>query len=67
VAAIDLRSGRVVGALEFRTAVEEVFDVQVLAGSRFPELIGFQQGALSHTFIVPFDEEASLRGPLMAP
>ena len=53
VAAVDLRSGRVAGLLEFHTAVEEIFDVQLLVGPRFPEVIGFQQETLSHTFVVP--------------
>jgi len=53
VAAVDLRTGRVVGSLEFQTAVEEIFDVQILPGLRFPEVIGFQQEAVCQTFIVP--------------
>jgi uncharacterized protein (TIGR03032 family) len=53
VAAVDLRSGRVVALLEFQTAVEEIFDVQLLPGRRFPEVIGFQQEAIRHTFVVP--------------
>ena len=39
--------------LEFQTAVEEIFDVQLLPGLRFPEVIGFQQETIQHTFIVP--------------
>jgi uncharacterized protein (TIGR03032 family) len=53
VAALDLRSGRLVGMLEFQTAVEEIFDVQLLPGSRFPEVLGFQQDSILHTFVVP--------------
>jgi uncharacterized protein (TIGR03032 family) len=53
VAVIDLRSGRVVALLEFQTAVEEIFDVQLLPGLRFPEVIGFQQETIQHTFVVP--------------
>jgi uncharacterized protein (TIGR03032 family) len=53
VAAVDLRSGRVAALLEFQTAVEEIFDVQLLPGLRFPEVIGFQQEAIQHTFVVP--------------
>ena len=53
VAVVDLRAGQVVGMLEFESAVEEIFDVQVLAGLRFPEVIGFQKEAVHHTFIVP--------------
>ncbi|MBI3463625.1 MAG: TIGR03032 family protein [Planctomycetes bacterium] len=55
VAAIDLRSGQVIGLLEFQTAVQEIFDVQVLAGLRFPEVVGFQKEEVQHTFIVPPD------------
>jgi uncharacterized protein (TIGR03032 family) len=53
VAAVDLAAGRVVGLLEFQTAVEEIFDVQLLPGMRFPEVVGFQKDAVDHTFVVP--------------
>jgi len=53
VAVVDVRSGRVVDLLEFQTAVEEIFDVQLLDGLRFPEVMGFQKDAIHHTFVVP--------------
>lgn len=53
VAAVDVHRGELAGMLEFETAVEEVFDVQLLPGLRFPEVIGFQKEAIQHTFIVP--------------
>ena len=53
VAVVDLRSGQVIAFLEFQTAVEEIFDVQLLLGLRFPEVIGFQQETIQHVFIVP--------------
>lgn len=53
VAAVDLRTGELVGLLEFQTAVEEIFDVQVLAPARFPEVVGFQKDAVNHTFTIP--------------
>src|SRR5262245_14626414 len=53
VAVIDLRRGQTIGVLEFQTAVEETFDVQLLTGLRFPEVIGFQQETIHHTFVVP--------------
>jgi uncharacterized protein (TIGR03032 family) len=53
VAAVELRSGRLVGMLAFQTAVEENFDVQLLPGLCFPEVVGFQKDAVQHTFIVP--------------
>jgi uncharacterized protein (TIGR03032 family) len=50
---VDLRSGRLVAFLEFQSAVEEIFDVQLLPGMRFPEVLGFQKETMRHTFIVP--------------
>jgi uncharacterized protein (TIGR03032 family) len=53
VAVVDLRSGKIVATVTFETAVEEVFDVQVLAGHRFPEVLGFQKDNIQNTFVVP--------------
>lgn len=53
VAVVDLRSGQVIALLEFQSAVEEIFDVQLLPGLRFPEVIGFQHETIQHTFVVP--------------
>ena len=61
VAAVDLRSGRVIGLLEFQTAVEEIFDVQILPGLRFSEVLGFQKDTIHNTFIVPHENEKSGR------
>jgi uncharacterized protein (TIGR03032 family) len=53
VAVVDLPAGQAIAFLEFQTAVEEIFDVQVLPGLRFPEVVGFQKEAVHHTFVVP--------------
>jgi uncharacterized protein (TIGR03032 family) len=53
VAAVDVRGGRVIAFLEFESAVEEIFDVQLLPGLRFPEVLGFQHETIQHTFVVP--------------
>jgi len=53
IAVLDLRSGQTIAFLEFQTAVEEIFDVQLLPALRFPEVIGFQQENIHHTFVVP--------------
>jgi len=53
IAVVDLRSGRVVAFLEFHTAVEEIFDIQIVPGLRFPELVGFEKETVHHTFMVP--------------
>lgn len=55
VAAIDLERGRVVGLLDFQTAVEEVFDLQLLHGTRHPEVVGFQKDEINHTFVAPMN------------
>jgi hypothetical protein len=53
-----LRRGRVIAFLEFQTAVEEIFDVQLLPGLRFPEVVGFQKETFHHTFIIPPDKRS---------
>jgi len=40
VCVVDLRTGTQVARLEFRTGVEEIFDVQVLPGITFPHISG---------------------------
>jgi uncharacterized protein (TIGR03032 family) len=48
---IDVPTGQTVTFLEFEKGVEEIFDVQILPGYRFPEVIGFQkETVLSATF-----------------
>ena len=53
VGVVDLGTGRLIGHLEFMTGVEEIFDVQLLPGLRFPEVIGFQKDTVQHTFVIP--------------
>ena len=53
VAVVDLRSGRIIASLEFQTAVEEIFYLQLLTSLRFPEVLGFQKEEVQHTFIIP--------------
>ncbi|MDX1930515.1 MAG: TIGR03032 family protein [Pirellulaceae bacterium] len=53
VAVIDLRSGTRIAMIEFHSAVEEIFDIQLLSGIRFPEIVGFQKEAILHTFALP--------------
>lgn len=53
VVVLDCRSGHVIASLEFQTAVEEIFAVELLPGARFPEVIGLQKDTVQHTFVVP--------------
>jgi uncharacterized protein (TIGR03032 family) len=58
VAVVDLRSGQSIALLEFQTAVEEIFDVQLLPGLRFPEVVGFQKETIRHTFVIPHEQKS---------
>src|SRR5262245_24934871 len=53
VAVVDLQSCRGVGLMEVQTAGDVVVDVKLMSGLRFPEVIGFQQETIQHTFVVP--------------
>ena len=46
VVVVDLQSGNIVGRLEFEQSVEEIFDVQLLFGVRFPTVVGFDQDTI---------------------
>lgn len=50
---IDLRSGQVVGFLRFEETVQEVFDVQILYGLRFPELIEPESELVAGAYVLP--------------
>ncbi len=49
VAVVDLAAGNVIGQLEFEHTVDEIFDVQLLEGSRFPTVVGFNQDTIERT------------------
>jgi hypothetical protein len=48
--------------LECQTAVEEIFDVQLFGGVRFPESMGFQKDTSQHTFVIPTEERRPRQG-----
>ena len=50
---VDLRTGRVAGYLQFQGAVQEIFDVQVLHGVRYPELLEPGADLVGTSFVVP--------------
>jgi uncharacterized protein (TIGR03032 family) len=53
---LDAGSGQVAEFLEFEKGVEEIFDVQILPGVRFPAVVGFDREVIQNTFIVPSGE-----------
>jgi uncharacterized protein (TIGR03032 family) len=51
--AVDLRSGKIAGFLRFEGAVQEIFDVQLLVGLKFPELFEPEDERNTHAFVLP--------------
>ena len=50
---VNLDSGQVVGFLRFEDLVEEIFDVALLRGIRFPEIAEHGSDAVENAFVVP--------------
>lgn len=51
--AIDTQTGQVAATLEFAGNVDEVFDVALLAGIRFPSVIGLEKDDVGNLFVAP--------------
>jgi uncharacterized protein (TIGR03032 family) len=54
---VDTRNGQTVGFFRFDAGVEELFAVEVLPGSRFPEIVAFQKDSVNNLFILPDENE----------
>jgi uncharacterized protein (TIGR03032 family) len=52
---IDLRTATVAAFLRFEETVQEIFDVQVLHGIRFPELLDIHDPRVATSFVIPQD------------
>lgn len=50
---VDLRSGEIVAFVRFEEAVQEIFDVAVLEGRRFPEIAEPHSEATRFSYVVP--------------
>jgi uncharacterized protein (TIGR03032 family) len=57
--AVDTRSGEIVGFLRFEGAVQEIYDVQLLAGKRWPEIAEPGAELVSGSFVLS-DEALAL-------
>jgi uncharacterized protein (TIGR03032 family) len=51
--AVDLKTGRVAGFLRFEDLVQEVFDVALLPGMRYPEVAEPGSSATTTSFVLP--------------
>lgn len=50
---VDLRSGQVVGWVEFEAALQEIFAVQVLPGKLFPDVINDKPELIRNSYALP--------------
>jgi uncharacterized protein (TIGR03032 family) len=50
---IDTQTGQVAATLEFAGNVDEIFDVALLGGIRFPSVIGLQKEDIGSIFVAP--------------
>jgi len=66
VYAINIESGEVVAFVKFEDAVQEIFAVEVLVGSRYPELVNDNNEILSGSFELPDDVLAAVPAALRA-
>jgi hypothetical protein len=57
---VDIRSGSIAAFLKFEDAVQEIFDVQVLHGMEYPELLETRSDAARASFELPRSSAAAL-------
>jgi len=50
---VDLRSARIAGFLRFEGKVQEIFDVTMLPGNKYPELLEPEDDRVQGAFVVP--------------
>jgi uncharacterized protein (TIGR03032 family) len=50
---VDLRTGQIAGFLRFEDLVQEIFDVALLPGKRFPEIAEPAGSITDHTYVLP--------------
>jgi uncharacterized protein (TIGR03032 family) len=51
--AVDTSTGRTLGFLRFEDAVQEIFAIQVLPKTRYPDLINDNNDILANSFVLP--------------
>ena len=53
---VDINSGKIIAFLEFEGTVEEIFDVQILAGVRFPTVVGLKKDTIRRACVIGPEE-----------
>lgn len=57
---MELKTGKALATLQFANAVEEIFDVQIVPGTRFPTF-GGSPGEDDEVWLLPGQPESSLQ------
>jgi hypothetical protein len=52
---VDTRDGKIAGFLRFEGIVQEIFDVQILAGMRYPDVLEPTDDHVGAAFVLPED------------
>ena len=50
---VHIETGQILGFLRFESGVQEIFAVQVLPNTRFPEMLEWEDERLSHSYVLP--------------
>ncbi len=50
---VNINTGETLGFLRFESGVQEIFAVQVLPNSGFPELLEWEDEHLAHSYVLP--------------
>lgn len=50
---VHIETGQTLGFLRFEAGVQEIFAVQVLPNTRFPEMLEWEDERLSHSYVLP--------------
>lgn len=50
---LDVKTGQVIGFIEFTKGIEELFDMQIMAGVKNPHIIGFEEETIDGLMILP--------------
>lgn len=61
---VNINSGELVGFVKFEDAVQEVFAVEVLPNSRFPDLINHDAEILKSSYVLPDEALIDVPGEL---
>lgn len=61
VSVVDTQTGQIAAFLEFDQTVEEIFDVQLLPGVRFPAVVGFGKDTIHRACVIAPERRIGLR------